>query len=130
VVPAIVPVGPAPVQSTFVEAAKPMPARTRWRRKLTVAGHDFLWYVADDIDGQGPVLHLFTADKALAVTYFLAMARSYPGQPYLVVQERGVAIATPESPAWGTRSAATPAFVRELAEWVLSNIRRAPDDSI
>jgi hypothetical protein len=127
---AILPVGPAHVQPTFVEATTPMPSRTRWRRKLTVAGHRFLWYVADDIDGQGPVLHLFTADKALAVTYFLAEARSYPGQAYLAVRERGVVIATPERPAWRTRSAATPAFVREIAEWVLSNVRRTPEDSI
>jgi hypothetical protein len=106
-----------------------MSARTRWRRKLTVAGHDLLWYVAADVDGQGPVLHLFTADKALAVTYFLARARSYPGQSCLVVKERGVEIATPETPAWLSRSAATPAFVREIAEWVLSDVRRMPDGS-
>jgi hypothetical protein len=125
-----VPVGPAPVQSTFVEAAKPMPARTSWRRKLTVAGHDFLWYAADDIDGQGPVLHLFTADKALAVTYFLKAARHYPGQPALIVQDPSVVVATPDAPAWGPRSLATPSFVREVAEWALSNIRRRSEDSI
>jgi hypothetical protein len=107
-----------------------MPARKRWRRKLTVAGHDFLWYVADDIDGQGPVLHLFTADKALAVTYFLEAARHYPGQPALTVQVRGVVVATPDAPAWGPRSLATPSFVRGVAEWALSNIRRRSEESI
>lgn len=107
-----------------------MPARMRWRRKLTVAGHDFLWYVADDIDGQGPVLHLFTADKSLAVTYCLAGARHYPGQPALVVAERGTVLATTEKPAWGARSVATPAFVREIAEWALASVQRRPEDSI
>ena len=97
---------------------------------MTVAGHDFLWYVADDIDGQGPVLHLFTADKALAVTYFLAGARSYPGQPSWSCTSGASRWRRPRSPAWGTRSLATPVFVRELAEWVLSNIPRRPDDSI
>ncbi len=29
-----------------------------------------MWYVTDDSDGQGPVLHLFTADKSLVVKYF------------------------------------------------------------
>jgi hypothetical protein len=107
-----------------------MPARTRWRRRLTVSGQDFLWYVADDIDGQGPVLHLFTTDKTLAVTYFLAGARSHPGQPALVVEARGTVIAMPGSPAWGVRSAATPAFVREVAEWALTKVRSRPQGSI
>jgi hypothetical protein len=107
-----------------------MPARTRWRRKLTVAGHDFLWYVADDMDGQGPVLHLFTADKTLAVTYYLAGTRHYPGQPVLVVAERGAVLAMTERPVWGTRSVASPGFVREIAEWALTSVARRPGDSI
>jgi hypothetical protein len=107
-----------------------MPARTRWRRKLTVAGHDFLWYVADDIEGQGPILHLFTADKTLAITYYLAGSRHYPGQPALVVAERGAVLATPDRPIWGPRSVASPVFVREVAEWTLTSVRRRPKDSI
>jgi hypothetical protein len=106
-----------------------MAARTRGRRRLTVAGRDFLWYVADDPDARGPVLRLFAADKTLAVTYFLERAWNYPGHPFLVVRERGVRVATPESPAWPGRSVATPAFVREVAEWVLSADRRAPEES-
>lgn len=98
-----------------------MPARTRWRRKLTVGGREFLWYVSDDADGQGPVLHLFTADKSLAVTYFLLQTRNYPGRPTLLVVQDGAVRAVPDPPAWGPRTVATPAIVRELAEWVLEH---------
>lgn len=96
-----------------------MPARARWRRKLTVGGREFLWYVSDDADGQGPVLHLFAADKSLAVTYFLLQKRDYPGRPTLLVVQDGAVRAAPDRPNWGPRSVATPAFVRELAEWVV-----------
>lgn len=104
-----------------------MAARTRWRRKLTVAGLDFLWYVADDPDGQGPIIHLFTPDKTLAVTYKLQRgAFGYPDAPYLVIRDRGRRIATPQVPDWPRRTVATPAFVREVAEWTLSAVGHPP----
>lgn len=99
-----------------------MAARTRWRCRLTVAGRDFLWYVADDIDAQGPVLHLFAADKSLALTYFLEGVTHHTGRPALIVAERGAVMAPPAPPTWAARSIATPAFVREVAEWALASV--------
>jgi hypothetical protein len=60
----------------------------------------------------------------LAVTYYLTGARHYPGQPALTITERGVTLAMPDTPAWSTRAVATPAFVREVAEWALSSVGR------
>lgn len=96
-----------------------MPARKKWRRTITVQGHQFLWYVDEDSDGMGRVLHLFTPDKSLAVTYWLECMRSYPGNPALVVSERGTSQRIANAPDWAPRAVATPRFVAEVAEWLL-----------
>jgi hypothetical protein len=96
-----------------------MPARKKWRRKLTIQGQPFLWYVKEDPDGMGRVLHLFTPDKALAATYWLGRQRAYPGSPVLVVAECGVPQAVRNIPPWERREVATPRFVAEVATWLL-----------
>jgi len=96
-----------------------MGARKKWRRKLTVREQQFLWYVSEDPDGMGRVLHLFTPDKSLVVKYWLECMRAYPGNSPLVVSERGVRQIIKEAPNWARRDVATPWFVAEVAEWLL-----------
>ena len=97
-----------------------MAARSKWRRKLVVSGRPFLWYVAQDEDGMGPVLHLFTPDKRLAVLYWLGRSRGYPQTPVLVASVRGVGHPVHPAPDWPARDVATPAFVRQVAEWAIA----------
>src|SRR5438045_2342805 len=96
-----------------------MPARKKWRRKLTVQEQPFLWYVKEDPDGMGRVLHLFTPDKALVATYWLGRRRAYPGSPVLGVAVQGVPQAVEDLPDWTPRDVATPHFVAEVAAWLL-----------
>jgi len=106
-----------------------MAARIRWRRKLTLGDHRLLWYVADDPDRMGPVLHLFTPNKGLVLQYWLERVRGYPGLPLLIVSVRGVRRFIREAPAWESRRAATPAFVRLVAEWLLREFTRGDGSS-
>jgi hypothetical protein len=106
--------------SSAIEAEGiPMAARTRWRRKLTVGDLDFLWYVAEDRDGMGRVLHLFTPDKGWALQYWLARSRGYPSASVLVASVRGVRHFVQPAPHWPACDVATPGFVRQVAEWFI-----------
>jgi hypothetical protein len=96
-----------------------MVARTRWRRKLSVGEHTFLWYVAEDHDGMGRVLHLFTPDKAWTLQYWLARCRGYPGASVLVASVHGVRHFVQPAPDWPSCDVATPRFVRQVAEWFI-----------
>ena len=96
-----------------------MAARTRWRRKLQVGDHAFLWYVADDRDGMGRVLHLFTPDKRWALQYWLARS-CHPDASVLVASVRGVSHLVQPAPDWPACSVATPAFVLRVAEWFIA----------
>jgi hypothetical protein len=99
-----------------------MAARTKWRRKLAVGDHRFLWYVAEDEDGMGRVLHLFSPDKTVALKYWLGRWRGYPGISILVISVRGVNREVVDVPDWERRSVVTPRFVRDVAEWMLGQI--------
>ena len=111
-----------------------MAARTRWRRKLSVGDRDFLWYVAEDGDGMGCVLHLFTPDKAWALQYWLERCRGYPGTSVLVASVRGVHHSVQPAPEWPPRRVVTPAFVRQIAEWFIAAFgvgqANAPDPAL
>jgi hypothetical protein len=96
-----------------------MPARKKWRRKLTVQGRPFLWYVKDDPDGMGPVLHLFTPDKTIVAWYWLGRKRAYPSIRVAVVAGRGFTLPVEDLPDWEPREVATLSFVAEVAEWQL-----------
>src|SRR5262245_6860287 len=96
-----------------------MAARKKWRRKITVQGQRFLWYVDEDRDGMGRVLHLFAPDKSLVVTYWLECNRAYPGNSALVVSIHGVRQVIRDAPDWDRRAVATPAFVAEVGHWLL-----------
>ncbi len=78
-----------------------------------------LWYVDEDRDGMGRVLHLFTPDKSLVAKYWLACMRAYPVNPALVVSVRGVTRVIVNAPDWERRAIATPRFVAEVARWLL-----------
>src|SRR4051794_40287887 len=101
-----------------------MAARKKWRRTITVQGHRFLWYVDEDRDGMGRVLHLFTPDKSLVATYWLECMRAYPGNPALVVSTHGVRLPIQDAPNWERRVVATPGFVAEVSLWLLQWQRR------
>ena len=99
-----------------------MVARTRWRRKLSVGHHDFLWYVADDCDGMGRVLHLFTPDKRWALQYWLGRS-CIAGASVLVASVGGIRHFVQPAPDWPACNVATPAFVRQVAEWFIVAFR-------
>ena len=92
-----------------------MAARKKWRRTITVQGRRFLWYVRDDPDGMGPVLHLFTPDKFLVAYYWLEGRRAYAGNSVFGVTQRGVPQDVSRAPDWTPRTVATPRFVAEVA---------------
>jgi hypothetical protein len=71
----------------------------------------------------GSVLHLFPADKQLAVLYWLGLCRGYSQSPVLIVSVRGVHHPVQPAPDWPAREVVTPAFVRQVAEWVIAACR-------
>lgn len=96
-----------------------MAARKKWRRQLSVGQYAFLWYVAEDCDGMGRVLHLFTPDKGWVLQYWLERSRGYPDASVLVASVRGVRHFVQPAPNWPACNVATPAFVRQVAEWFI-----------
>jgi len=99
-----------------------MAARSRGRRRLQVGTHSFLWYVAEDYDGYGPILHLYTPDKHvllfLALNPRFSMGKFELPQPH--VRVGGTRRELADAPRWPTREVATPGFVREVADWLIS----------
>ena len=94
-----------------------MGARVRGRRKIAVGGRPFLWYVAQDEDGMGPVLHAFSQDKRLGVLYWLGRSRGYPCSPVLCLRVDGVRRWAAGIPDWEPCSVATPRLVAEVIAW-------------
>lgn len=105
-----------------------MSIATKNRRKLKVAEREFVWYIRDDPDSADMVLHVASQDKRFIVTYHLAqpsstchltvIGREFPG----LADAGGVWIRV-LCPEWEKDSVVTPAGVRRLIEWCLSEKR-------
>jgi hypothetical protein len=96
-----------------------MGARVRGRRKIAVGGRPYLWYVAQDEDGTGPVLHAFSQDKRLVVVYWIGGSRGYPASPVLNLSVDGVCRWVTDIPDWEPCSVATPRLVAEIIAWAV-----------
>lgn len=103
----------------------PMGVRTKGRRKLDIDGRRYVWWVQEDRDGAGPVLHVVSEDKRLIVMYALWQP---VGEDYVVVlgsefagAETGGCWERFRSPSWIERGAVSPRTVRGLIEWCQSD---------
>lgn len=103
-----------------------MGVRKSGRRRLDVDGRLFVWYVCDDPDSLGMVLHVVSEDKRFLVTYHLAQ----PGEPFIIVIGRDFP-GVPDAggvwrrfrcPRWeATDGVLTPRRVRRLIGWCFSS---------
>ncbi len=101
-----------------------MAVRKKNRRRIEVAGRLFVWYVCEDRDWPGLVLHVISQDQRFVVRYRLAQR----GEQFLVVRGRefpgvpdaGGAARLFRCPAWEVGGVVTPGGVRRLIEWCLS----------
>lgn len=93
------------------------------KRKLTVDGRRYLWYIAQDLDAAGMVaLNVLSNDKRFIVRYYLAEPVA---TRHVVVIGAEFAGHTRTGPGWkryrcpqfGTSSAVIPADVRSLIMW-------------
>jgi hypothetical protein len=92
---------------------------------LIINGREFIWYVKDDPDSADMVLHVAAQDKIFMVNYHLAqpvntrylivLGKEFPGLP-----DAGGCWIRVLCPEWETDSIVTPASVRRLIEWCLS----------
>ena len=100
-----------------------MGVRTKGRRKIVVDGEDYVWYVAENDDGPGVVLHVASQDKKLAVMYPLY---DEIGQQYIVIlgerftgAETGGPWKRFVCPQFESDGVVTPKHVRDLILWCL-----------
>jgi hypothetical protein len=99
-----------------------MGVATKRRRKITVKARQYLWFVAEDDDGAGMVLHVTSTDKQFIAHYQIGQSE---GEAYIVILGQRFAGANTGGP-WRrflcprfVAGAATPQSVRELIEWCL-----------
>lgn len=102
-----------------------MSIATKNRRKLNISGREFIWYVKDDPDSADMVLHVASQDKKLIVNYHLAQPTNTRylivlGKEFSGLPDAGGCRIRVLCPEWETNSIITPASVRRLIEWCLS----------
>lgn len=100
-----------------------MAVATKSRRKVTVEGKQYVWYVAENGDGPGMVLHVISPDKQFIVKYQVDQPT---GEEYVVVIGPRFSGAETGGP-WKrflcprfAENAVTPSCVRELIQWCLN----------
>jgi|SRR5688572_8838455 len=94
------------------------------KRKLTVLGREFLWYVSTSDEGDGPCLHVVSPDRKTAFAY--GLGRSDASQRLYVTgtEFRGTTQPRPlyrhfRCPRFCPGDSVTPRQVRDLLEWAL-----------
>ena len=99
-----------------------MAVATKSRRRITVCDRRYVWYVAEDDEGAGMVLHVISDDKQFIAKYQLGQPT---GDEYIVILGPLFAGASTGGP-WRRflcprfgASAVTPRNVRELIDWCL-----------
>jgi hypothetical protein len=109
-----------------------MGVRKKGRRRITICGRSFLWYVAaNDPFSLDLVLHVASTDKKLILHYHLAQQ----GEPILVVvgpEFRGLIDPVGHRrrfhcPKWDSDGKVKPGDVRRLIEWCLTTGDRPPE---
>ena len=100
-----------------------MGVRTKGRRKIVVDGQEYVWYVAENYDGPGNVLHLASHDKKLAVMY--PIYDEIKQQYIVILGERFAGAETGGTwkrfvcPEFDSEGIVTPKHVRELILWCM-----------
>jgi hypothetical protein len=99
-----------------------MGVATKRRRKITVKGHRYLWYVTEDDEGAGMVMHVISTDKQFIAKYQIGQPKA---EDYIGILGRRFAGAKTGGPWRRFRCpqfvarTATPQAVRQLVEWCL-----------
>jgi hypothetical protein len=100
-----------------------MAIATKHKRKISVNGRNFLWYVRDDYDDFFlPILHVISEDKRFIVEYYLKQCDTtrhlvIKGQEFPGLPEAGHCWKRALCPRWEIGPTVTPASVRQLIEW-------------
>lgn len=103
-----------------------MAITTKKRRKLVINNRRFIWYIKDDSDSAGFVLHVISEDKNFIVAYHLHQPESTRyliilGQEFPGLSDAGGNWIRVRCPQWEMNHIITPASVRRLIEWCLFN---------
>jgi hypothetical protein len=98
-----------------------MGVRKKGRRKLKVGDRLFVWYVADDLESGGMVLHVISEDKGFIARYDLLQPES---RRYLTILGKefgrvhtGNCWRRFRCPAFESDDVITPSSVRTLIDW-------------
>lgn len=100
-----------------------MAIRTKSRRKLTIDGQQYVWYVKEDDDSLDHILHVASADKQFIVHYRLAQPddRLYVtvlGKKFNRVAGTGGVWRRFRCPRWDDENGiVTPGSVCKLIKW-------------
>lgn len=102
------------------------------RAKLVVDGRLYLWWVCEDEDSPGHLLHVRSDDRRFAITYALDQSRAELPPPFITVLGRefpglpdaGGCRIRVRCPRWSDDSAITPGFVRRLIDWCMGDEAR------
>ncbi|MCK5727039.1 MAG: hypothetical protein KAH22_09475 [Thiotrichaceae bacterium] len=108
-----------------------MGVRNKGRRKIHIEGVDYVWYIADNADGEGYVLHIISSDKQFIVMYplwnktttfyLVVLGRRFSGA------ETGKCWQRFECPRFDESNIIYPRNVRALVLWCLDDsIERIP----
>lgn len=97
-----------------------MGVRTKARRKISVDGRDYVWYVKEDEESPYMLLNISSIDKKIILSFPLGTAFSY-------VISKGKYFQGEEMPGYWKRfrymkdlpEAITPGIVRECIEWAV-----------
>ncbi len=106
-----------------------MGVATKYRRRLTVAGRQYVWYVAQDVDDAPPTarsdllaLTVVSSDKSLIIRYHLGQTPSdrrhitVIGRDFCGVQTDG-RWRRYSCPDWAPAGIVRPNVVRAIIEW-------------
>lgn len=97
-----------------------MGVNPKHRRKITVDGQKYLWYIAPDGDGPFDCLNIFSEDKRLVLccplkttpTYLISKGRAFQGKQTSGCWERYLL-------PFCVPQAVTPKFISELILWAV-----------
>lgn len=99
-----------------------MPIATKNRRKISVTGREFIWYVSDAYDSADKVLRVASEDKKFVVNYHLGQPDDTRfliilGKEFNGLPEKRKGWIRVLCPQWEEDSIIKPSSVRRLIEW-------------
>lgn len=103
-----------------------MAVATKGRRKIKVGDRDFIWYISDDYDSADLVLHVASYDKKIIIKYHLHQPDETRflivlGKEFNGLLNAGGSWIRVLCPKFEKDSVITPASVRMLVDWCLSD---------